>query len=151
MSGKLPQPLSSPWWTPWGPLTMLAALPQSLKTNRVFLWPGCCDRKTKEVNKQKGQCTQANSQCLAHDYGHKQGDSLGAGTPGESRMGLKRTLAASGLEKGRTHPYLLNKELSSKQDSPPPPKSPRERAFYRQAQWDAISGPNLGSRQNVAG
>lgn len=38
-------------------------------------------------------------------------------------MDLKRTLAASGVEKGRTHPYLSNKELSSKQDrAPPSPK-----------------------------
>lgn len=69
-------------------------------------------------------------------------------------MDLKRTLAASGVEKGRTHPYLSNKELSSKQDrAPPPPKSPRERAFNRQVQcnMDAISGPNLGSRQDMAG
>lgn len=35
-------------------------------------------------------------------------------------MDLKRTLAASGVEKGRTHPYLSNKELSSKQDRAPP-------------------------------
>lgn len=68
-------------------------------------------------------------------------------------MDLKRSLAASGVEKGRTHPYLSNKELSSKQDSPPPPKSPKERAFNRQAQCNmgAISGPNLDSRQDMAG
>lgn len=34
-------------------------------------------------------------------------------------MDLKRSLAASGVEKGRTHPYLSNKELSSKQDRAP--------------------------------
>lgn len=128
---------------------MPAALAHSLKTGRVFLWQGWCDIVTKGANKQKGQNMQAHSQPLVHDCDHKQGDSLGAGTPGESRMDLKRTLAASGVEKGRTHPYLLNKELSSKQDSLPP-KSPRERAFNRQAQWDAISGPKVGSRQNMA-
>lgn len=42
-------------------------------------------------------------------------------------MDLKRSLAASGVEKGRTHPYLSNKELSSKQDRAPPPQSLRGR------------------------
>lgn len=60
---------------------MPAALAYSLSTVRVFLWQGWCDMETKGVNSRKGK---ANSQRLAHDCGHKQGDHLGAGTQGRA-------------------------------------------------------------------
>lgn len=52
---KLPLPLSSPWWTPWSPLTVPAALARSLSTVRVFPWQGWCDLETKGVNSRKGK------------------------------------------------------------------------------------------------
>lgn len=66
-------------------------------------------------------------------------------------MDLKRNLAASGMEKGRTQPCLPNKELNSKQGGTPKPpfKLSEEKTFNRQAQ--CISGPNLGGRQDRAG
>lgn len=86
---------------------MPAALVHSLKPCRVFLWQAWWETEISRNGK-------------AHELIHRlllisaATDRWTVLAPRENIMNFKRNLDASGTEKGRTHPYLPNKEFSSK-------------------------------------